>query len=258
MRQALRLTVALFFLALFAGTAAAASFTVTAATADKVLQPGDVFLKFSLQKAEQLTQTLIKTAQKIVKKVSDFFGIAQKKGDPTGFHSGLYLGGGRVAEAYGGDLSSARVGIRGLEHHDGYLLKVYRPRDTELAKRAVEVATRWANATMGYLVPIRTLRSADFGRFARAEALQYGRDASRAGGPKGFKKMFCSQFVLAAYQAAAVSAQLAKRPRLAASEVRVPLGVRVHAANSSPLTLHSQLLQAAKEWSEVGEVTVEK
>ena len=57
--------------------------------------------------------------EKAVKTLSGLFHAGIKKGDPTCFHVAIYLGEGRTAEAHGGDLSTARVGARGIDAHAG-------------------------------------------------------------------------------------------------------------------------------------------
>ena len=70
--------------------------------------------------------------------------------------------------------------------------------------------------------------------------------------------MFCSQFVMAAYQAHSVAEDLKKRPALAADEVSVPAGADLQASHASPLAVHSRLERATREgdWEDVGSVLI--
>jgi hypothetical protein len=68
--------------------------------------------------------------------------------------------------------------------------------------------------------------------------------------------MFCSQFVIAVYQAASVARQLQKTPRMISSDVQMPGGLDLHATNSSPLALHARLEGAPTDWKYIDEVLV--
>ena len=219
------------------------------AAADGVLQPGDVLVKFLGQEKATKAELLIQNGQKAIQRVSGHFHKELKNGDPKAFHLVLYLGKGRTAEAHGGDLKTARVGTRSLSDHEGYLFQVYRPKDAALAKHAAAVGEAWGSTRrMHYLVPVGTaLHRSNFGAKAQAEALEYGKSAKTPGGPPHVKSMFCSEFVVATYQAAAVADLLAKNPKLSAKDVHVPHGVDVQASVSSPLAVQSQLETAVKD-----------
>src|SRR5438067_1234576 len=95
---------------------------------------------------------------------------------------------------------------------------------------------------------------------ARMDALKYGKGAGRDGGPREFPKMFCSQFVMAAYQAAAIAPQLAKNPKLSWRRMDMPAGLRIHAAHATPFAFHSYLREAQDEdqiWKSLGRVLVD-
>lgn len=224
--------------------------------ADEVLQPGDVLIKFAGE-SSTFTEKVIEAGEKAVKKLSGLFHEGIKKGDPTCFHVALYLGQGRTAEAHGGDLSTARVGTRTIDEHAGFLFRIYRCQDRALADSAVKVAKTWANGRMEYLVPaLVPFQLASFGPKARGEALIFGQESGRAGGPLSAKKMFCSQFVIAVYQAAAVAKQLRQAPRMISTDVQMPEGLDLHASNASPLALHARLEGASATWRYVDEVLV--
>ncbi len=228
--------------------------------ADQVLKPGDVLIKF-LGATTKITaaEELITGGQKVVKRLAGVFHKELKHADANAFHLALYLGHGRTAEAHGGDRKTASVALRSLDDHAGYLFKVFRPRDRALAERAVKVAELWANGRMKYLVPVTVpFRDASYGSSAKAEALLYGRAAGRAGGPEHVKAMFCSEFVIAVYQAAAVEPQLAKNPKLKAGQTTVPPGLDVQPSHASPLAVHARLARAVaeKHWDDAGELLV--
>jgi len=229
---------------------------IDSTNADELLEPGDVLIKFA-GVSSTWTEKVIEAGEKAVKKLSGLFHDGIKKGDPTCFHVALYLGKGRTAEAHGGQLSTARVGTRGIDAHAGFLFRIYRCQDKALAKAAVKVAETWADGRMKYLVPaLVPFHLASFGPRARAEALVFGQESGRGGGPASVKAMFCSQFVIAAYQAAAVAKQLRQKPGMLSTDVQMPAGLDLHASNSSPLAFHARLEGASASWRYVDEVLV--
>ena len=229
---------------------------IDSTNADELLEPGDVLIKFA-GVSSTWTEKLIEAGEKAVKKLSGLFHDGIKKGDPTCFHVALYLGKGRTAEAHGGQLSTARVGTRGIDAHAGFLFRIYRCQDRALAESAVKVAETWADGRMKYLVPaLVPFHLASFGPRARAEALVFGQESGRGGGPASVKAMFCSQFVIAAYQAAAVAKQLRQKPGMLSTDVQMPAGLDLHASNSSPLAFHARIEGASASWRYVDEVLV--
>ncbi|HZX96620.1 MAG TPA: hypothetical protein VFE90_19030 [Myxococcales bacterium] len=227
-----------------------------ALNADDVLQPGDVLVKFAAEKIT-FTEKVIQAGERAVKKLSGLFHQGIKKGDPTCFHVAVYIGQGRTAEAHGGDLSTACVATRSIDDHAGFYFRVYRCQDRALADAAVKVSKAWATGRMKYLVPaLVPFHLASFGPRARGEALVFGQESGREGGPLPIEKMFCSQFAIAVYQAAVVARQLSKAPRMTSSEVQMPDGLDLHATNSSPLALHAKLRGAPALWRYVDEVVV--
>jgi hypothetical protein len=231
---------------------------VDAASADLVLERGDVLIKFA-GTAEGATRTerVIEGGQSMVRALSGLFHKEIKKGDPTCFHVALYLGKGRTAEAHGGKLSTAKVGIRSLDAHAGFLFQVYRWHDKEQALAAAEVAQTWANGRMKYKVPaLVPFHLASFGIEAHGEALVFGEESRRPGGPAFFQKMFCSQFVIAVFQSAVVAAALAKKPKMLSNEVEMPAGLDLHASNASPLAFHAKIEANKAKWTHIDEVLV--
>jgi hypothetical protein len=232
-------------------------------SADQHLRPGDILVKFSGRGAQKLlvrfTQAMIRTGQALVR-IFRNLDATTRRGSIHAIHDAIYVGGGKVAEASGG---AKAVVVRGLGAQEGSYFQVYRPGDRALAAKAAEIAVRWANGRMKYGVPPLVLfRSKSFGPKARKEALQFGKDAGRAGGPRGYEKMFCSQFVLAAYQAAVVSAQLARDPNLKPGAIRLPRAIEFHASNTTPIAFHGRLREILEHrrpgWSFEGIVEVGK
>jgi hypothetical protein len=70
--------------------------------------------------------------------------------------------------------------------------------------------------------------------------------------------MFCSEFVIAAYQGAVVKSELSRSSALSADKVTMPTAVKLQAAHASPLAFHAQLNVAVEkgEWTSVGEVLI--
>ena len=133
-----------------------------------------------------------------------------------------------------------------LDRVKGLYLAVYRPADPALAKRAVEIATRWASSgRMKYAVPYGLAERSNFGPEARAEAMAYAKAAEVATGPASVSRMICSQFVIAVYQSAAWAPLLQKTPGAKADALAMPFAFQVQASHSSPLVLDGQLLMAA-------------
>jgi hypothetical protein len=230
-------------------------------TADKVLAPGDILVKVS-GKEMHLTAKIIQTYQKLIRAIEKPFRSDLAAGDPRAFHALIYLGGGRTAEAYGGSLDTAKVAMRTLDAQDGYAFLGYRSKDAGLRKRAIEVATRWATGAMKYKVPVNTgFHTVSFGHYARKEALRFVQGALRTGGPEGFDKMFCSEFVIAVYQAAALLPAYTANPKLKAKELSLPPSLQIHASNATPITLQGHLQRAVddprdRSWEFLGTVAV--
>lgn len=229
--------------------------------ADNLLKPGDVLIKFlgpttKISRAE----ILIEQGQKAIQRARSRFHKELKQGDPRAFHVAIYLGAGKTAEAHGGDLKTAHVGLRKLDDHAGYVFQVYRPKDAALGTSAAKVAEVWAAPNrMKYLIPSTApFHLSSFGTKAKKEALDYGRSADRAGGPADVKKMFCSEFVIASYQAAIIKGELAKDAKLDARHLTMPVGLDIQASHASPLAFHAHLNDAVKKgaWTHVGEVLV--
>ena len=218
--------------------------------ADTLLQPGDIMLK-RLNDSSPATTVGISISQGLIQSLHGTLGSDDAAaGDNQIVHVAIYLGNGETAEAHGETPGEAAgVSLRRLSKHAGFLWAVYRPADAALAKQAVSIARTWATGRMGYLAPLTVPGSdSSFGPKARDEALMYGHQAASVGGPKGVSKMFCSQFVLAAYQAAWVQRLMKADPRLTADRVTMYPGMDKQPSNTSPLVMHGRLRRTTHEW----------
>src|SRR6266478_3789821 len=149
------------------------------------------------------------------------------------------------------------AGEKAVKKLSGLFFRVYRSQDRALAEAAAKVAETWATGRMKYLVPaLVPFHLASFGPQAHGEALVFGQESGRKGGPLRFEAMFCSQFVIAVYQAAAVAKQLRQEPGMISTDVQMPAGLDLHASNSSPLAFHARLEGASATWRYVDEVLV--
>ena len=234
---------------------------IHAADADQHLKRGDILFKYLGAKSKiTKSEVVIQTFQKSVRTLSGAFHKDLKKGDPKAFHLVVYLGNGRTAEAHGGDLKTARVGTRSLDEHDGYLFHVFRAKDQALANEAAAVAETWANKRMKYKVPTAVVLRSNYGPEAREEALKYGKAAHTAGGPPSVDAMFCDEFGIAVYQAAAAARALAKNPALKPKDLSMPSGLDLQASHASVMAFYAQLEvgKAHKAWTELDPVVVQK
>jgi len=234
---------------------------LNAANADQVLLPGDILIKL-LADEGRWTSRLISLGENATQFFDSALNAAVAKGDPSAVHMALYAGDGETSEAHGGSLSTACVGMRRIAEHAGFIFEVFRPVDHELAASAVQTAKAWANGTMKYEIPVLVpLSSSSFGPEARREALIFGRDALRTGGPSGYDKMFCSQFVIAAYQAAVIAPQLRDDPNLAPDAIKMPFALMLQASHASPLVVEGLLREAVENelnggWTFIGKIAV--
>lgn len=217
---------------------------VTAKNADQVLKPGDIMLKL-LNKSSQASSVGISVGEGAINDFYGGFSDAAKKGNPAAVHVAMYVGNGQTAEAHGKTSEDAEgVSLRRIEHHAGYLWFVFRAKDERMGREAADVARRWATARMAYRLPWEVaMHNSSFGSKAREEAFMYGQAANTTGGPPQDKSMFCSQFVIAAYQAAAVRRQMAESGgrRIGPNDLHMYPGVDLQASYTSPLVLHGHL-----------------
>jgi len=227
---------------------------VTASQADQFLKPGDIMLK-RLNDQSPVTSIGISVSQEAIQNLNSIIGTDETKaGDPQVVHAAIYLGNNQTAEAHGATPGeSAGVSPRNISHHVGYLFAVYRPTDAALGAEAAAIARTWATGRMGYLLPLSVpAHSSSFGPAGRAEALEYGSQANVPGGPRGRSQMFCSQFVLAAYQAAYVQRLMKANPKLTADGVTMYPGVDRQASYTSPLVMSGHLNITRQGWTMVG------
>ncbi len=227
---------------------------VTATQADQFLKPGDIMLK-RLSDQSPNTSVGISVSETMIQNLNSVIGTDETRaGDPQVVHAAIYLGNNQTAEAHGETPGeSAGVSPREISHHVGYLFAVYRPADAALGAEAAAIARTWATGRMGYALPFAVpFHSSDFGPNARAEAFEYGSQAKVPGGPRGRDKMFCSQFVLAAYQAAYVQRLMKANPKLGPDGVTMYPGVDRQASFTSPLVMSGHLNITRQGWTMVG------
>jgi hypothetical protein len=264
--NALRIQRLSAFLAVFLASAAHAQFGstiapklslvkyVTATQADQFLKPGDIMLK-RLNDQSPATSIGISISQEMVQNLNSIVGTDETRaGDPQVVHAAIYVGNNQTAEAHGETPGEkAGVSLRQVSHHVGYLFAVYRPADAALGAEAAAIARTWATGRMGYLLPVAVeAHSSSFGPDARAEAFEYGSQWNVPGGPRGRSKMFCSQFVLAAYQAAYVQRLVKANPKLTSNGVTMYPGVDRQASYTSPLVMSGHLNITRQGWTMVG------
>jgi hypothetical protein len=232
---------------------------VSAKNADQILKPGDVMIKL-LNQQSQATSVGISVSEGAINQFLGGFSEAARKGNPAAVHVAMYVGNGQTAEAHGKTSEDKEgVSLRNIEHHAGYLWYVFRPNDAGLGAAAADVARRWANFRMAYRLPFEVaLHNSNFGSKAQAEALGYGHAFGVPGGPPGTKDMFCSEFVIAAYQAAVVRGELARNPALKAKDVRMYPGMDLQASYTSPLVLHGHLRTSHAGFQQMPYVIVQK
>lgn len=254
-----------------------AAVTVTPANVETVLKCGDLMFKYvdydnksGLPKAGVAFEGLIQAGQQTMRMSSKVwnkfldsegsdFRRALAKGDSNGVHMAVYIGGGKLAEAYGTSLSGASVTQWGLfDAHDHQTWFVFRPKDQKFADAMAEVAARWATGRMKYLVPLQALvTSSSFGPKAKKQALSFFEAYDTAGGPPEIDKMFCSQFAVAVAQSAAIRVYLAPtNPKVTAEMLeRLPDEVKLDAF-SSPSTFYG-VLEKSPNVQSIGPVFIE-
>lgn len=239
-------------------SAAARVVAVSDRNADQVLKPGDILIKMLNTKSEATTWGTAVT-QGAIQEFMGAFSAAARSGNPATVHAAIYVGNHQTAEAHrSSDEDKEGTSLRDIEHHAGYLFYVFRPRNAQLGVDAAAVARRWANWRMGYRIPWETpFHNSDYGPKAVAEAISYGAAANTAGGPPGEKQMFCSQFVLAVYQAAVVHSAVTHNPNLKANQIGMYPGVDRQASYTSPLVMHGHL-QSSQGFAELPMIVVQK
>jgi hypothetical protein len=226
--------------------------------ADAVLKPGDVLIKMLNTQSEATTWGTAVT-QGAIQEFLGAFSAAAKSGNPATVHAAVYLGNHQTAEAHrSSNEDKEGTSVRDIEHHAGFLFYVFRPKSALLGVDAAAVARRWANWRMGYRIPWETpFHNSSFGPQAQAEALAYGKASNTAGGPPGDKQMFCSQFVIAVYQAAVVRSELNRNPNLKTNQVGMYPGVDRQASYTSPLVMHGHL-QSSQGFTQMPMIVVQK
>lgn len=219
---------------------------IRAKTADQYLKAGDILIEYEDYAASAI-QGVIRFGQGFIKLTYSPFRKYLKKRREGAVHAAVYLGRGLVAEAEGTHPGNALVRIQTIDVHAGFRYLAYRNKDQALAKRAAWVARYWANGTIPYAIPGHVLfNHPKYNQQARQSALLYAKYARTRGGPPK-QGMFCSQFVLAVYQAAYISPQLKANPKLTDKELKLPGSLALNANNVSPMDLNAHLKQTTKQ-----------
>ncbi len=237
---------------------AGGAFHVTAFNVDKVLQPGDFMFKYvaNLKKpghglvglftaAIDVTQRAFKAGSKewneFVESEHLNFHKALAKGDPNCVHMGIYVGGGKIAEANGTSMSDAAVAHWDLfKDHKNEVWFIFRSKDKNFASQVATVANAWANGRMKYLIPAEAvITNAWFGPKAKGKALTYAEAYGVAGGPPSVSRMFCSEFAVAVSQCAAskIYSDQAKKKMTLDQLDKLPIQVKLDSF-ASPATVY--------------------
>ncbi len=226
---------------------------MSSVNAEQVLQPGDVMIKLINTKS-QASSWGITVSETAIQQWYKGFSEAAAKGTPAAVHVAMYVGNGETAEAHGkSDEDNAGVGLRKLAHHAGYIWIVYRPNDPRFGVDAAKVARTWSTMRMGYKLPWDVpFHNSNFGSNAQKEALAYGKAANVPGGPAHWSEMFCSQFVIAAYQAGMVARALQANPNLSHGDIKVLAGMDRHASYTSPLVMQGHLEASTVGFRKIG------
>ena len=212
---------------------------VRADTSAKYLRPGDVLFNYKRTVSPAWWAQAIASLQSKIQVTAGIFNKSLRLADPNIVHAAVYVGDGVIAEAYGTSPDDQGVQLNSLDKHPSEMYTISRPVDPALAKRAAEIAKTWSEGRrMTYKPPFSVMfGSSSFGPKARAAALVYGKGARDSGGPKSVSSMFCSQLIIAIFQAAGVSPQLATNPKLRAAQMAMPRALAVDAVNASPLAM---------------------
>lgn len=250
-----------------------------AAHADEVLRPGDFLFRYVderdpldavisgavIQASEVVIESTSEAvrlsehaANELMQQADDDFEGAIVGGDPNAVHMGIYLGGGRTAEAFGTSLDDARVNTWELfaPSRRNAAWRVLRHRDPRVGTLVAEIAGRWATGRMGYEPPFEVfVRDAAWGDHARERALAYALSWDVEGGPADAGSMFCSQFAVAVLQSALARRHLSDGALSAAVLDGLPTEGRIDAV-ASPLRVYGEWM-ASGAFEVVAHVLVE-
>lgn len=221
---------------------------IYAANADQILRPGDVLFEYE-EKPLTPVQGFIRFGQAVLKAAHQRSRPDLKKADAGIAHVAIYVGKGWLAEAEGTHPGNTRLRLQTLDAHAGFRYKIFRSKDTALARRAAEIAKIWAaESKVGYYFPFHALFvGPKEPAKAKATALRLAAIAKQKGGLQGYRAMFCSQFVFSAYQAAALLPKIKGTRGAAADTLRLPLPLALYAENVSPMEMHQHFLQTSSQ-----------
>lgn len=227
--------------------------SLTSATAPAILRPGDVLFRYVNPKdplADAITGRIIRKSQALIERAmarrKDELDKALAAGDPNAVHVALYLGEGMTAEAFGTTPDDASVNTWPFftEGRKGTSWRIFRHRDPRIAAAMVEVARLWADGRMKYAMPFAVfVRDATWGPRARASVRAYVEAAHTRGGPPQVEGMFCSQFVMAVLQVAAVAVHLGATEVTDAALDSLPREARIDSV-ASPLRVYGEWVES--------------
>lgn len=204
---------------------------------DRDLQVGDILLKLYYG---GIVHGLIAWGQRF-----------HKAGNATDdyVHAAIYVGRGLVAESIGGGIKATRL----MQQGKPYVYNVYRYGNADIAGIAGAVAEGWLSVRAGQHGNDKVPSS--FGGYAYGGAVgaaiqnigsqpsyKPGSDLWGSGGKPGIGTTYCSQFVVAAYQAAGATGQPAQVP------------IRIAQDRATPKMLHDTLL-GEPQWDMLGQIT---
>jgi hypothetical protein len=158
-----------------------------------VLSPGDVMVQTDMVgKGEAFKRGLMKIGRLLKPK-------AKSKEKSSG-HTGIYAGSNQLAEAVGeGVITRVLAGAETKpEVHQSW--KVFRSTNAKLAGEAAELANDWASAKLMDYSNFKLVKLGGAIGFNPARALKLGAYAAVNAMPKN---VFCTEFVISCYQAAA-------------------------------------------------------
>ena len=164
-------------------------------------------------------------------------------------HAAIHIGNGRIAESIGEGITVTQL----MNQGHPYEYNVYRYADRDMAGVAAAVAEGWIAVRRG-AQPDYT-PSGSYGKYALGGAVraaaqnigsqpdyQGGEDLWGSGGKPGISSTYCSQFVVAGYQAAGATARPPQVP------------IRIAQARATPQLLHDTLM-GEPQWSLLGRIT---
>ncbi len=164
------------------------------------VKPGDILFLLDTPDNTSVKHLGIKLGQKL----TSLNVGRQNMGRADFVHALIFIGLGAVAEASG---EAGEVRAIGLNQRHG-IYRVYTCTNDALGKRASEAALNWSVlGGMGYAkrkAVMSIFHSDDLAKCGKSRALAYANQINAAKPNFGRGRAFCSEFVIACYQAAAI------------------------------------------------------